>query len=111
MIVSSEESDVIVLDAGSTCVKDTLDRAIALHNDKNLDQAEILYRQILSIDPEHARALSYLGLLHAQRGLVDDAMLLLQRALASNPRLAEVRHHLGLVMQHLGRHAEALDHF
>ena len=111
MIVSSTQSDTIVPDAtGSASVEDALDRAIALHDERKLDQAEVLYRHILGIEPEHAGALSYFGLLQAQRGLADDAVRLLRRALVSDPQLAEAHNHLGLVLQRLGRHTEALDH-
>jgi len=90
---------------------DMVDRAIGLHDEGNLDEAENLYRRALSINPEHAGALCYLGLLQAQRSRNDDAMHLLQRALASDPQLAEAHNHLGVVFQRLGRPTEALDHF
>src|SRR4029077_17861124 len=110
MIVSSTQSDTIVPDAtGSASVEDALDRAIALHDEKKLDQAEVLYRHILGIEPEHAGALSYFGLLQAQRGLADDAVRLLRRALVSDPQLAEAHNHLGLVLPRLEGHTEGRD--
>src|SRR3954451_1279937 len=51
-----------------------------LHQAGALDEAEALYRRIVAADPAHAKALHYLGALAAQRGALNDAATLIERA-------------------------------
>jgi protein O-GlcNAc transferase len=64
----------------------TIAEAKRHHQAGNLHAAERLYRQALEAEPNHAEALYYLGILHSQRGLFEQAIEFLGRACAINAR-------------------------
>lgn len=57
-------------------------RAVQLHRAGNLDGAELVYRQLLDDDPNHADALHLLGVIAHQRGNPGRAVTLIRRAVA-----------------------------
>src|SRR4051812_4045953 len=59
--------------------------ALQHHRASQLPQAEALYRQVLSIDPNHADALHGMGLIASQVGQPLVAADLIQRAIPANP--------------------------
>jgi len=59
-----------------------LSQAIALHRQGELAQAVQLYRKILDEFPDTAPALTNLGSILRQAGQLDEAIALLQRAVA-----------------------------
>ena len=83
-------------------------QATALHGQGRLGDAERRYRDALAIEPGHAGALCYLGLLTAQLGRLEDGAALLLRSVERDPAAAEAHNHLGAVLQQLGRHREAV---
>jgi len=77
----------------------TIPQAIALalehHQSGSLRDAEEIYRQVLSVEPNHFDALHLLGVLLHQSGQHDDAIQLIQKALAINPYNAAAHNNLG----------------
>ena len=70
-----------------------LSQAIALHRQGELAQAATLYRQILDESPDTVPALTNLGSILRQAGQLDQAIELLQRAVAqpgSNLNVARI---------------------
>ncbi len=63
----------------------TFNNAVQLHRQGNLDQAELIYRQILDEIPTHADSLHLLGVVAHQRGQFKRAAQLMQRAVALAP--------------------------
>lgn len=59
--------------------------AIQLHRAGKLDQAELVYRQILDETPDHADALHLLGVVCHQRGQFGRAVTLIKKAVALAP--------------------------
>ncbi len=98
------------LTAEVASVTEIVDQGIALHDEGKFEDAERMYQQALAVEPEHAVALCYLGLLFAQRDRLEDSVELLQRAIKQDPELAEAHHNLGTVMQRLRRPEDALRH-
>jgi tetratricopeptide (TPR) repeat protein len=84
-----------------------IDAALAAHRAGQLDTAEPLYRQVLTLDPGHAQALHYFGILHYQRGQYDDAASLMSRALKLDRHDAACWSNRGLVAAALGHLDEA----
>ncbi|EGV30540.1 methyltransferase FkbM family [Thiorhodococcus drewsii AZ1] len=68
--------------------------AIAHHSDGRLDAAEHIYRALLVIDADNDEASHYLGLLALEKGLIDEGLAHLQRALELAPDTS--RYWLGL---------------
>ena len=84
-----------------------LERAVGLHGQGRLDEAEPLYLQILSAEPRHADARHMLGVLKAQQGRNAEALELIAPVVAANPRDALALANLGNVLKALERLDEA----
>ncbi|HXQ51912.1 MAG TPA: tetratricopeptide repeat protein [Stellaceae bacterium] len=87
------------------------ERALALHRQGNLAQAEWLYRQVIDREPGHVDALHLLGVIAYQRGRFDDAARLIGRALALKPDFVQALFHRGTTLMALRRPEEALASF
>ena len=85
-----------------------LKRAMALHRQGQLEQAESLYRQLGSEDPRHPGAAHMLGLVLLQQGKAAQAVEHLQRAMALGAEPREVLGHLGDALKATGQAIEAL---
>lgn len=89
---------------------DLLKRAISLHVQKHWGEAERLYREILSREPDHPAALEGLGGLMFERGQLGLARAFFERGLAARPRSAVLHGNLGEVLRLMGRQDDALGH-
>ena len=88
-----------------------LGEAVQHHQSGRLSEAERVYRQIVEIDPAHADALHLLGVLLCQRGLADDAVDYIQRAIAVNNSAAVFQFNLGVAYRALGQTDSAVECF
>lgn len=86
-----------------------LKRAFQYHQAGNLQQAEVLYRQILQQDPHHAEAWHLLGLIARQVGREDIALLYFGKAIAIQPTNWVFHNNIGEVYRALGRLEEAAE--
>jgi len=91
----------------------TLDEALAvailLQKNEELAAAHEVYRRVLEAAPEHPRALHYAGLLAHQQERNDEALALIARSLALQPREADWHSNRGIVLQSAGRLSEAIE--
>jgi len=85
-----------------------LERAVALHKEGRLADAEPLYRAVLVTLPRDFDALHLLGVVRHQRGDHAAALELIDRAIAINFAVASAHSHRGLALQGLKRFEEAL---
>ena len=85
----------------------SLDLAIQHHKAGDLPQAEGIYQQILQTEPNQPVALHLLGVLARQVGRNEDAVELINKAVAINPDYAEAHNNLGNALKDLGRADEA----
>jgi tetratricopeptide (TPR) repeat protein len=83
----------------------------AYHQQKvgNVTQAEILYQKVLVAEPGNPFALYALGTCAMQRGNMAAAVPLLRQALGGGYLHETVFTNLGIALQSLGRHDEALE--
>jgi predicted O-linked N-acetylglucosamine transferase (SPINDLY family) len=81
---------------------------LSLQQAGHLQQAEALFRQILSAEPNHPQALHFLGMLAQRVGKNEIAAELIRKALRFSPNYIEACFHLGVVLQNLGRMEEAV---
>jgi len=72
-----------------------------------LEEAERLYRQILSVDGLHANSLHLLGVIAHQRGFHATAIQLINQAIGLNNGVAEFHNNLGTVLRKQGKLTEA----
>ncbi|HSZ55388.1 MAG TPA: tetratricopeptide repeat protein [Tepidisphaeraceae bacterium] len=89
----------------------TLVQAFQEHQAGRVQQAEVLYRQVLSEQPEHADALHALGVARLQQGSADEAIGLLQRAISLDPTQAQYHANLAGILFQLGRSELAISHY
>jgi tetratricopeptide (TPR) repeat protein len=74
--------------SGRMTVQQQLESGMSHHQAGRLAEAEAIYRQILSWNPNHAEALHLLGLIAGQHGNDDQAIDLIGRAIRLKPDLA-----------------------
>jgi predicted O-linked N-acetylglucosamine transferase (SPINDLY family) len=95
-------------------VSQTFELALQYHRAGNLQQAEVLYRQILqlagdaSFHPEFPDAYNNLGTVLAARGELAEAITHFRQALHVRPDFAEAHYNLGIALQDQGRPEEAI---
>lgn len=84
-----------------------LEVAADKHRAGQIEEAERMYRQMLRWQPDSPDAFHLLGLLAAQINQVDDALPLLERAIAINPTVPEYHANRGNILKMQSRLSEA----
>ncbi|AXK79785.1 tetratricopeptide repeat protein [Pseudolabrys taiwanensis] len=87
----------------------TLQQALALHQQGKLRDAEKLYARVLKAAPGNFDALHLLGLVKAQSGQMGEAYRLMASAVRINAQSPDAWSNLANVLQSLKRHDEALE--
>jgi len=90
-------------------VDEALEIAIRLHQDDRLEEANVIYREILVVDSANPRALHFSGVLAHQIGNSGEAIDLIRRSLSQVPDVADWHSNLGIVLQESDRLDEAID--
>jgi len=81
--------------------------AIALQREGKLDQAEGIYKEIISVNPHHPDALHFLGVLHFQRGATEAAIEAISKAIEAAPDYLDAHNNLGNIYMETRRFDEA----
>jgi protein O-GlcNAc transferase len=92
----------------SLAIADTLRQAVALHQEGQLAQAELLYQAILKQAPRHFDAMHLLGVIAAQQKKFAAAVQFIGQALTLNPNFAPAHTNIGNALLELNRYDEAL---
>ena len=85
-----------------------LQEGISLHQEGKLDQAELIYQQILQVNPENDEVLNLLGLIAYQVGKYQIATELINQAIDMDSSQSSFFNNLGLVLQKQDRLGEAI---
>jgi tetratricopeptide (TPR) repeat protein len=88
-----------------------LHTALTHHKAGRLAEAQLLYKQLLSVDPRQPTVLNYHGVLAIQTGQIELAIKLLERAVAANPLDASYRCNLGEAQRQASRVGAAIASF
>jgi predicted O-linked N-acetylglucosamine transferase (SPINDLY family) len=88
-----------------------MEAALGHHRAGRLNEAETLYRKLLTQQPEHVDANHMLGLLLHQRGEHAAALAPIGKALTLRSRDARIHNNLAEVLRALGRLDEAIGHY
>jgi tetratricopeptide (TPR) repeat protein len=81
-----------------------------LERQKRHEEAEAVFREALKANPDSAPVLNYLGYMNADRGVrVEEALTLIQRAVALDPENEAYLDSLAWALYRLGRYDEAYD--
>jgi tetratricopeptide (TPR) repeat protein len=89
----------------------TFEQAVEHHRQGRWAEAERLYKEVLSGDPNHGNALFLSGAIALESGRAGDASELFRRATRIAPDNALYHANLGECHRRLGRPAEAMDAF
>jgi Tfp pilus assembly protein PilF len=88
-----------------------LKQALALHQQGDSTGAEALYRSVLAVQPKHALAQHFLGVIHYQRQELAAALPLLEKSVSASPDEPEFRNNLGLALAVANRESDAIAAF
>lgn len=88
-----------------------LSRALALHQERRLAQAQALYEQVLALQPGNFDALHLSGVIAYQTDDPERAVALIGRAIEINRDDAAAYFNYGLALQELKRHEAALQSY
>ena len=86
----------------SKAVQEQFSRAVALHQQGKIQEAQALYESIIKHQPNHADALHLLGVIYHQTGHVDRAVQLIGQAITLNPKEVGYYINRGNALQSLG---------
>lgn len=88
-----------------------LEQGLALHESGQLDQARLVYEDILSKHPKNFDATHLLGVIAFQCGDSEKCVELISRAIKINPYVALAYNNIGNALMELNRTEEALSHY
>jgi len=81
---------------------------VALHQQGKLIDAQRIYGEVLQQQPNHFDALHMLGVIAAQTQQTELGVELFKKAIGLNAKVAAAHGNLGIAMQSLRRHADAV---
>lgn len=85
--------------------------AINAHRGGNMDEAEGLYRAFLTAHPHNPDALALFGVLLSEKGAHQEAVSMLERAIAADPGAALFQFHMGNILQTAGETIRAVKYY
>lgn len=86
-------------------------RAIALERQDEWERAEADFRKALALNPDQPQVLNYLGYSLVEKQIkLDEALDMIERAVAARPDSGYIVDSLGWVLYRLGRYEEAVVH-
>lgn len=94
--------------AQDTRLNGLVEEALRAHQAGNLEEAEAGYREVLAVNPDHADANHFLGVIAFQAGMAEKSLPLIAKAIGINPDKALYHCNLGNSLQALGRSEEAI---
>ncbi|MDH5540572.1 MAG: tetratricopeptide repeat protein, partial [Rhizobacter sp.] len=77
---------------------DALRLAVEMHQNRQLEGAETLYRRIVAAAPQHADAMHFLGMLRHQLGHSDEGVALIEQSITLVPGFAGFHNNLGNIL-------------
>src|ERR1700734_4026296 len=98
-----------MLKVTSPAIDRALGRAVELHRAGGLEEADVLYLEVLQANPNHSEALRWRGLLASQCGYFDIGVELVRRSLSIAPDSVETLNDLGTIYINANRLPESLE--
>jgi tetratricopeptide (TPR) repeat protein len=86
-------------------------RAVALHDQGRVREAEELYERVIKTDSRHFDSIYHLGSIRLRQGRDSDAEALFRRAVKIDKRSADAQHYLAIALTALQRLDEAVTHY
>ncbi len=92
-----------------TTTYDMLLQIVELHSKRNLQEAEVLCRQILEKEPDNADANHFMGIIAYEAGRLDIAREYLEKAICLNPGNPSCYLNLGNIVHGEGKYEESME--
>lgn len=109
---SKEKKDATIdIHSQDRVIASQVQRALKLHQENQLDEAETIYRQVLDVRPDQDEALHLMGFLFHQRGQQEEAAKWISQAIAINAKQPLYLSNLGIVLAGMGRQKEAITQY
>ena len=93
--------------AKNLTVKEIFDLALKNHLEKNLNDAQDLYNQVLKINPNHEGAHNNLGAIFEELQEYQKAKECYEKAITINPNRVDAHNNLGTIYKELGEYQKA----
>jgi len=106
---SKQNEEQLEKDPNQASIKRDLQKAIDLHQTGKLQQAELIYQQILQTHPQHSTALHLLGVIAYQSENLAMAVGLIEQATKIDPNQSSGFFSLGLALKKQGRLKDAIN--
>ena len=106
---SKQDEEQLDKDLNQANIEKDLQRAIDLHQTGKLQQAELIYQQILQTHPQHSTALHLLGVIAYQSDNLAMAIGLIEQATKIDPNQPSGFFSLGLALKKQGRLKDAIN--
>ncbi|PRC91486.1 tetratricopeptide repeat protein [Solimicrobium silvestre] len=90
-------------------IASAIETAITHHQQGQQKEAQEIYEAILQIEPDHAHALHFLGVIAYQNKQYPIAEDLMSRSIAANPLVAMYYCNYGMLLKDLGKFAQAVE--
>ncbi len=84
-----------------------INKAVRLHVAGRLDDAELVYRKTLSVQPNNPDALHLLGVIYFQKGDLESSQRLISKAIEENPSNPNFHNNLGNTLRESGQKVQA----
>ena len=97
--------------SGEMTIVEMFQKAVEYHQAGDLQQAEYMYKKILTDDSNHFYALHHLGLLYYQLKNYESAIEYIKKALQADPTVADAYYNLGTIYKDCGQLDEAIIYF
>ena len=93
----------------ATDIRPDLQKAVSLHQSRQLKQAKTIYQQILEIEPGNADILHLLGLISYQSSQLETAIALIERALDISPNQLNYLWNLAKILRESSQFQKAIE--
>ncbi|HYG55664.1 MAG TPA: tetratricopeptide repeat protein [Burkholderiales bacterium] len=105
-----EQGSLKVIEKKAVPGEEDIDRAVTLHEEGKLEEAERVYRAVIAERGDDTLAHYNYGVLLEDMGRDADAAAAYEAALKSDPRFADCHYNLALVAERLGQGTKAIRH-
>lgn len=92
-------------------VQQLIQKAAQLHQAGQLGEAQRIYKQALSLEPNNFDGLHLLGLIEHRVGNFDEAINLISKAIQYNDKVPDFHFNLACVLKDFGKLSQAIDSF
>jgi tetratricopeptide (TPR) repeat protein len=117
-IAKFDETDVESQTAGLTChkngdqtVSNLLKQGEQLYYDNNIEKAKDVFKEILSINPNHVETINNLGVLAFQQGDLEHAVFMFEQAYSIKQDYVESIENMGKCFEAKGKYHKAIEWF